>query len=49
MNVKIVFLYNNIEKTIYVMQFTNFKIKNKENKVYKFIKALYDLKQFSRI
>ena len=44
MNVKIVFLYNNIEKIIYVMSFMKFKIKNKKNKIYKFIKTLYDLK-----
>ena len=49
MNVKIVFLYNNIKKTIYMIQFTNFEIKNKKNKICKLIKTLYDLKQFSKI
>ena len=44
MNVKIVFLYNNIEKIIYIMQFIRFKIKNKKNKIYKLVKTLYDLK-----
>ena len=44
MNVKIVFLYNDVEKTIYVMQFMRFKIKNKKNKIYKLMKTLYDLK-----
>ena len=44
MNVKIAFLYDNVEKTIYVIQFMRFEIKNKENKVYKLIKTLYDLK-----
>ena len=49
MNIKIIFLYDDIEKIIYMMQFTGFKIKNKENKVYKFIKTLYDLKQSFKI
>ena len=44
MNIKIVFLYDDIEKIIYIMQFIKFEIKNKESKVYKFIKTLYNLK-----
>ena len=31
------------------MQFIKFEIKNKENKICKLIKTLYDLKQFLKI
>jgi hypothetical protein len=47
MNVKIVFLYNKIHEKIYVAQFTNFD--QSVNQICKLNKALYDLKQFSRI
>ena len=33
MNIKIVFLYNDIKKKIYIIQFTKFKIKNKKKKI----------------
>ena len=49
MNIKIIFLYDDIEKIIYMMQFMKFKIKNKKNKIYKFVKTLYDLKQSFKI
>ena len=42
MNVKIVFLYDNVQETIYMRQFDDF---NKNDiKVYKLNKALYELK-----
>jgi hypothetical protein len=47
MNVKIVFLYDKIHENVFVVQFTNFE--KKINQVCKLNKALYDLKQFSRI
>ena len=31
------------------MQLIRFKVKNKKNKIYKFIKTLYDLKQSFKI
>ena len=46
-NVKIAFLYDNVQETIYVRQFDDFS-KN-DIKVYKLNKALYELKQFLRI
>ena len=47
MNVKIVFLYDNVQETIYVRQLDDF---NKDDiKVYKLNKALYELKQSLRI
>ena len=49
MNVKKKFLYDNVKKIIYIMQFTNSKTKNKKNKICKLIKTLYDLKQSSKI
>jgi hypothetical protein len=47
MNVKIVFLYDKIHENVFVVQFTNFE--QKINQVCKLYKALYDLKQFSKI
>ena len=47
MNVKIVFLYDNVQETIYIRQLDGFS-KN-DIKVYKLNKALYELKQFLRI
>ena len=38
--------YTTMLKEIDIMQFTKFKIKNKKNKTYKFMKTLYDLKRF---
>jgi hypothetical protein len=47
MNVKIVFLYDKIHEKIYVVQFTSFE--QNINQICKLNKALYDLKQSSRI
>ena len=47
MNVKIVFLYNNVQETIYIRQLDDFS-KN-DIKVYKLNKTLYGLKQSLRI
>jgi hypothetical protein len=47
MNVKIVFLYDKIYEKIYVAHFTNFE--QSVNQICKLNKALYDLKQSSRI
>jgi hypothetical protein len=47
MNVKIVFLYDKIHENVFVVQFTNFE--QSVNQICKLNKALYDLKQFSRI
>jgi hypothetical protein len=48
MNVKITFLNDDLDKEIYMEQLEMFIVKEKENKVYKLIKALYDLKQVSK-
>jgi hypothetical protein len=47
MNVKITFLYDKILEDVYVVQLTNFE--KSVNQVCKLNKALYDLKQSSRI
>jgi hypothetical protein len=47
MNIKIVFSYDKIHENVFVVQFTNFE--QKINQVCKLNKALYDLKQFSKI
>ncbi len=47
MNVKTVFLYDKIHENVFVVQFTNFE--QKINQVCKLNKALYDLKQFSKV
>ena len=46
-NVKIVFLYGNVQETIYVWQFDDFS--KDDIKVCKLNKTLYELKQFLRI
>ena len=46
MNVKIVFLYNNVKEKIYIKQFIEYVSKKHFNKIYKFNKTFYDLKQF---
>ena len=47
MNVKIIFLYNDIQKNIYIQQFDDF---NKNNiKVCKLNKIFYNLKQSFKI
>jgi hypothetical protein len=47
MNVKIVFLYDKIHENVFVVQFTSFE--QKINQICKLNKALYNLKQSSRI
>jgi disulfide oxidoreductase YuzD len=47
MNVKIVFLYDKIHEKIYVAQFTDFE--QNVNQICKLNKALYNLKQFSKV
>jgi hypothetical protein len=47
MNVKTTFLYDKIHEDVYVVQLTKFE--QKINQICKLNKALYDLKQFSRI
>jgi hypothetical protein len=47
MNVKIVFLYDKIHENVFVVQFTNFE--QRINQICKLNKALYDLKQFSKV
>jgi hypothetical protein len=47
MNVNIVFLYDKIHENVFVVQFTSFE--QKINQICKLNKALYDLKQSSRI
>jgi hypothetical protein len=47
MNVKMIFLYKKILEDVYVVQFTSFK--QSDNQVCKLNKALYDLKQFSKV
>jgi len=48
MNVKITFLNDDLDKEIYMEQLEMFIVKEKENKVCKLIKELYDLKQVSK-
>ncbi len=47
MNVKTTFLYEKILEDVYVVQFTSFE--QSVNQICKLNKALYDLKQFSRV
>jgi hypothetical protein len=47
MNVKTTFLYDKIHENVFVVQFTKFE--QEINKICKLNKALYDLKQFSRV
>ena len=49
MNVKIIFLYDDINEEIFIEQFTDFAKEDDEFLVCKFRKTLYDLKQFSRV
>ena len=46
MNVKIAFLYNDIDFDVYLFFFENY---NAKNKICKLCKTLYDLKQFFRL
>ena len=46
-NVKIVFLYDNVQETIHIRQLDDFS--KDDIKVYKLNKILYELKQFLRI
>ncbi len=47
MNVKMIFLYEKIEKNVYVVQSIDFE--QNFNQICKLNKTLYDLKQFSRV
>jgi hypothetical protein len=47
MNVKTIFLYDNIHENVFVVQFTKFE--QKINKICKLNKIWYDLKQFSKM
>ena len=49
MNVKIVFLYDQVEKEIYVKQSHDFVFEQYPFKVYKLNKTFYDLKQSFRV
>jgi len=48
MNVKIVFLYGDLEEEIYMEQPEGFQVKRKEDYVCRLKKSLYDLKQAPR-
>jgi len=47
-DVKIAFLYGDLDEEIYMTQLTRFKTVEKENMVYKLKKSLYGLKQSPR-
>jgi len=44
-DVKIAYLYGNLDEEIYMEQPEGFKLPGKENKVWRLCKALYSLKQ----
>jgi len=44
LDIKITFLYDNLDEEIYMSQLTGFKTAGKENIVYKLKKSLYELK-----
>ena len=44
MNVKIVFLNENLEEEVYMDQLERFSIKEKEHMAYKLTKSIYELK-----
>ena len=44
LDVKIVFLYENLEEEIYMVQPEGFQVHGKENLVYRLNKSLYSLK-----
>ena len=48
MDVKIVLLNGDLEEEIYMDQPKGFIVKGKENKVYRLVKSIYDLKQASK-
>ena len=48
LDMKIIFLHDNLEEEIYISQLTRFKTAGKENMLCKLKKSLYELKQFSR-
>ena len=49
MNVKIAFFYDDVKKEIYVKQFIKYISKKYSNKVCKFNKIFYNLKQSPRV
>ena len=46
-DIKTTYLYGDLNKKIYMKQFKDFRLSNKEKKVWKLHKALYGLKQAS--
>ena len=45
MNVKLIFLYENLNEKIYLNFFNNFQNENNENIICRFLKFLYSFKQ----
>jgi Reverse transcriptase (RNA-dependent DNA polymerase) len=48
LDIKIVFLYGDLEEEIYMVQLEGFEVKRKDNMVCKLKKSLYGLKQAPR-
>ena len=48
MDIKIAFLNDNIDETMYMVQPENFESGNSKNMICKLKKSIYDLKQVSR-
>jgi Reverse transcriptase (RNA-dependent DNA polymerase) len=48
LDIKIIFLYGDLEEEIYMVQLEGFEVKRKDNMVCKLKKSLYGLKQAPR-